>query len=120
MSITETSFNAFQSLKDSGMLNEYELKVLDYIKSHPNAYDLKISKDTNISINNICGRRNALMKAKIILKAGKTISEYTNLPVQSYEFNPMINLNGLEERLRIARHQSVKKGRQKKLLTFIL
>jgi hypothetical protein len=118
--VTETSYNAYLSLKESGLLNDYEEKVLTFIQSHPNAYDLLISKETGISINNTCGRRNALMKSRIILKSGKVISKYTNLPVQSYEFNPLVNLNGLDNRLRIARGSGVKKGRQKGLKGFIL
>lgn len=118
--VTETSYNAYLTIKESGLLNECEKKVLSYIESHRNAYDLDISKNTGLSINNTCGRRNALMKARVILKSGKKISEFTKLPVQTYEFNPMVNLKDLEERLRIARHQEMKKGRQKKLMGFML
>ena len=119
--VTETSLNAYRDIGSSGLLNRCESIVHAYIEAHPGTYDTDIAVNTNIPLSNICGRRNALMKARIILKAGKTHNQYTketNNLVQAYEANPIVKMEGMKERLRIARKQKEKKGRQKSLKKF--
>ena len=60
--IKETSFFAYQDLKQSGKVLSQKLKVFFYIKDNPNVSRNQIAKALNIGINAVCGRVNELLE----------------------------------------------------------
>ena len=60
--IKETSFFAYQDLKQSGKVLSQKLKVFFYIKDNPNVSRTQIAKGLNIGINAVCGRVNKLLE----------------------------------------------------------
>ena len=60
--IKETSFFAYQELKQSGKALSQKLKVFFYIKDNPNVSRSQIARALNIGINAVCGRVNKLLE----------------------------------------------------------
>ena len=83
--IRDTSLLAYQNLKESGKLGNQEAVVYNCILINPNITDKEISIKTKININAVTGRRNGLVKKKLVTDNGKRNCKITGSLVYQWK-----------------------------------
>lgn len=78
--VRSTSIKTYHQIMSEGWLGQQQEDVFVFFKYHPYTTDRQCSKNTEIPINAVTGRRNELVKMGCLMEGDKTYNTDTGRP----------------------------------------